>query len=169
ELAAFEAARSEGALMHLLGAVAEMVDAQNAYWMGAVRMTDNEKDPLRGWRPRHIRYLRPFPNGEKFTQQRIRSLKKGRAVDEAAVAHARLAGTFRASRLRDLVSADWFKSESYQGYQGRGVHDSLVVGAPVTLTAEAYYGFLRMRPNDPFSVAQRDVAFFAMRGLTWFH
>ena len=62
ELAGFEAARSEVALMHLLG---------------AVRMTDDERDPLRGWRPRLIRYLRPLPNDEKFTQQKLRSIRRG--------------------------------------------------------------------------------------------
>ena len=26
-----------------------------------------------------------------------------------------------------------------------------------------------MRPGDPFTEEQRDLAFYAMRGLTWFH
>jgi DNA-binding CsgD family transcriptional regulator len=168
ELAAYEAARSEAALMHLLSAVAQMVDAQNAYWMGAVRLTDDEQAPLRGWRPSLVRYLRPLPNDEKFTQQRIRSIRRG-AVDETTVAQARLAGTFRARRLRDLVSDDWFNSDTYQGYLDRGIHDSLTVGVPVNGTTEGYYGFLRMRADDPFTEAQRDLASYAMRGLTWFH
>ena len=169
QLAAFEAANSEAALLHLLGAVAEMIDAQNAYWMGAVRLTDDVRDPLRGWQPRVIRYLRPLPNDAKYTQQRMRSLQQGRTIDEATVAQARLAGTFRACRLRDLVSPEWFKSDSYQAYLGRGVHDSLTVAVPLTPMAEGYYGFLRMREGEPFTDAQRDVAFYAMRGLTWFH
>lgn len=168
ELAAFEAARNDDALMHLLGTVAEMIDAQNAYWMGAVRITDDKNDPLRGWRPSVMRYLRPLPNDKKFTQQRIRSIRRG-SVDEATVAQARLAGTFRARRLRDLVSPEWFEGATYQGYLARGVHDSLVVGVPVNPMAEGYYGFLRMREGDPFTEAQRQLAFNAMRGLTWFH
>lgn len=168
ELAAFEAARSEEALLHLLGAVAELVDAQNAYWMGAVRISDDERDPLRGWRPRVIRYLRPLANDDKFTQQRLKSIHRGK-IDEATVAQARLAGTFRACRLRDLVSPEWFKSETYHGYLGRGVHDSLTVAVPLNPMAEGYYGFLRMRESEPFTEMQRDVAFYAMRGLTWFH
>ncbi len=169
ELAAFEAAKSEAALLHLLGAVAEMIDAQNAYWMGTVRITDDERDPLRGWRPRVIRYLRPLPSDEKYTQQRIKSLQQGRTIDEATVAQTRLAGTFRACRLSDLVSTEWFKSDTYQGYLDRGVHDSLTVAVPVNPMAEGFYGFLRMRENDPFTEAQRDLAYYAMRGLTWFH
>jgi DNA-binding CsgD family transcriptional regulator len=170
ELSTFEAARSEDALMYLLGAVAQLIDAQNAYWMGTVRLAEDKRDPLRGWRPRVIRYLRPLPNDEKYTQNRMRSLQQGRTVDEATAAQTRLAGTFRACRLRDLVSPEWFNSKTYQeGYLGRGVHDSLTVGVPVNPVAEGYYGFLRMREGDPFTEAQRDIAFYALRGLTWFH
>ncbi len=71
--------------------------------------------------------------------------------------------------MRDLVPADWFESSAYKEYVDRGVYDSLVVTAPVSPMAEAYYGFLRMRSRDPFTEAQRDVAFYALRGLTWFH
>ncbi|MHB8734937.1 MAG: helix-turn-helix transcriptional regulator [Terriglobales bacterium] len=168
KLAAFEAADNDNALRHLLGGVAQIIDAQNAYWLGAVRMSDDERDPMLGWRPRLIRYLHRLPNDEKFSQQRIRSIGRGQ-IDESSVAHARLAGTYRARRLCDLVSADWFKSATYQGYLDRGVHDSLVVGAPVSPMAEAYYGFLRMRPRDPFTEVERDIALYAMRGLTGFH
>ena len=168
ELAAFEARDSDAALLHLLSAVAGMVDAQNAYWVGAVRLTDDERDPLFGWRPRLIRYLRPLPNDEKFSQQRLREVGRGQ-VDALSVAHAKLAGGYRALRMRDLVPPDWFESDTYAGYVTRGVHDSLAVVAPVSPVAEGYYGFLRMRPGDPFTEAQRDTAYNAMRGLSWFH
>jgi DNA-binding CsgD family transcriptional regulator len=169
DLAAFEAAKSDVAVQHLLTTVAGLIHAQNAYWMGAVRMTDDDRDPLFGWRPRVIRYLHPLQNDETYTRDRLKSLSQGRTIDEATVAQARLAGSYRARRLCDLVSPDWFKSDTYSGYVGRGVHDSLVVGVPVSKMAEGYYGFLRLRPNDPFTEAQCDIALYAMRGLTWFH
>jgi len=168
DVAAFEAAESDAALLHLLKEVAALVDAQNAYWVGAVRITDDERDPLLGWRPRLIRYLHPLPNDEKFSQQRLKELAKGK-IDELAAAQARLAGSYRARRMRDLVSPSFFETHTYQGYVGRGVHDSLTVVAPVSTASEAYYGFLRMRERDPFTEAQRDTAYYAMRGLTWFH
>lgn len=168
ELAAFEAAQSDVALIHLLSSVAGLVGAENAYWFGAVRMADADGDPLLGWRPRGIRYLNPLPDDTTFTRERIRSIDRG-AIDESTVAQVRLAGTYRANRLCDLVSVEWFKGDTYQGYLGRGVHDSLSVGAPVSTMAEGYYGFLRMRADDPFTEADRHVALYAMRGLTWFH
>lgn len=168
QLAAFAAADYDAALVHLLSQVASMIDAQNAYWMGAVRLSEDEGDPLLGWRPRRIRYLQPLPNDERFTEQRLREINRG-VIDELSMAHARLAGTFRSCRMRDLVSARWFKSDTYKGYLARGVRDSLVVAVPVSPMAEGYYGFLRMRDDHPFTATQRDVAFYVMRGLTWFH
>jgi hypothetical protein len=131
ELAGFEAAHTDAALVHLLTRVAGILGAQNAYWFGAVRVAESDADPLLGWRARCIRYLTPLPDDSTFTRDRIRSIEQG-AVDEATVAQARLAGRYRANRLRDLVSPAWFESARYQGYMGRGVHDSLVVGAPVS-------------------------------------
>ena len=168
ELAAFGAMEADTALDHLLRAVAAMVDAQNAYWFVTVRLSEADGDPLFGWRPRTIRYLTPLPNDETFTRDRIRSIDRGR-IDESTVAQARQAGGYRANRLRDLVSAEWFQGPFYQGYLGRGVYDAISVGAPTSPVAEAYYGFLRMRPDDPFTEAQRDLALYAMRGLSWFH
>lgn len=169
DLAGIEAARIDTAVTHLLTAVAKLVDAQNAYWLGAVRKGHDDRDPLLGWRPSEVRYLRPLPNDQTYTRYRLRSLNRSETVDEPAAAHARLAGTYRARRLRDLVPPAWFKGDAYKGYVGLGVHDSLVVGVPVSNSAEAYYGFLRMRRNDPFTEAERDTALYAMRGLTWFH
>ncbi len=168
DLAGFEAAQSDLALMYLLEHVAELVDAQNAYWVGALRISEDEHDPLHGWRPRVIQYLRPLPHDDRFSQQRLRAVSRG-DVDELTVGHARGAGTYRSARMCDLVPPDWFERENYQGYLSQGVYDSLTVIAPVGAAAEAYYGFLRMRPDDPFTEAQREVALYAMRGLTWFH
>jgi len=168
ELSTYEAAQTDAALIHLLTTVSDILGAENAYWFGAVRLLDAENDPLLGWRPRNLQYLKPLPNDATFTRDRLKSLDRG-GIDEATVAQARQAGKYRANRLCDLVSPEWFKGPTYQGYLGRGVYDSLVVGAPVSAMAEGYYGFLRMRPDAPFSAEARDVALYAMRGLTWFH
>lgn len=168
ELAAFEASQADAALVHLLNSVSSMIGAENAYWFGAVRVADANADPLLGWRPRNIRYLRPLPDDSTFTRDRIREIDRG-AFDESTVAHARQAGSYRANRLCDLVSPEWFESDWYQGYVGRGVYDSLVVCVPVTSVAEGYYGFLRMRPDDQFTEGDRKLAYYAMRGLPWFH
>lgn len=169
ELAEFEAAKCDVAVRHLLTSVAGLVDAQNAYWLGAVRLEEDVRDARLGWRPRILRYLHLSPNDEAYVRDRTRSLILSPSVDEATVAQSRLAGSYRAYRLSDLVSRDWFRRESYGACLGGGVLDFLVVGVPVSKTAEGYYGFLRTRLNDPFTEAQRNIALYAMRGLTWFH
>jgi DNA-binding CsgD family transcriptional regulator len=168
ELAAFEASRNDEALIHLLATVAGMIDAQNAYWMGTVRVNASAADALLGWRPAALRYWQPLPDDTRFTTQRLRSINKGQ-VDESTVAQARLAGSFRAHRLRDIVSPAWFGGDFHQNYLARGIHDSLTVAAPANDMTECYYGFLRMRPDDPFTEGQRQIAYHALRGLAWFH
>src|SRR5688572_18436253 len=101
ELAGYEASQSEAALLHLLGSVARMVDAQNAYWVGAVKLPVPDGDPLRGWRPRVIRYLSPPPEDPSFTKERMRAADRG-AVDELWLAHAQRAGSYRAYRFVDV-------------------------------------------------------------------
>jgi DNA-binding CsgD family transcriptional regulator len=168
ELAVYEASKHEAAVMHLLRTVAEMIDAQNAYWMGAVRLSPDERDPLLGWRPRILRYLHPSPEIDAYTRQKLRSLNRDE-VDEVAAAHARLAGSYRALRRCDLMPSEWFTSEAYAGCLALGLYDSLLVAAPVGPTAEVYYGFIRTRPDYPFTEAERDLSLFAIRGLAWFH
>lgn len=169
ELAGFGAADTAAALNHLLDRIASLIDAQNAYWLGAVRMTEDAGDPLLGWRPRAVHYLRPRAADEAFSRQQIRSMARG-DFDESTAAQARMAGVFRAHRVFELVTPAWFESDIYRfGYVELGVHDALIIGAPVNTMAEAYYGFQRTRPDDPFTVTQRDIAAAALRGLTWFH
>lgn len=169
ELAGFNAAETEQALMHLLRTAADMVDAQNAYWLGAVRAAEREDEPHSGWRPRVIRHLRDVPEQVASSRDRIRSANRG-VVDVPLAAHARRAGSYRAHRLREVISPEWFVDDDGEpDYMRRGVHDTLVVVAPVSSDVEAYYGFVRMRRDEPFTDAERNLAFYVMRGLTWFH
>jgi DNA-binding CsgD family transcriptional regulator len=169
ELADFSAADSEAALRHLLASVATLVGAQNAYFLGGVRLLDDETDVLRGWRPRVVHYLHSTDQDEAFARKAIRDLMQG-GFDESTISHARNAGRFRMSVLRELVSPAWFSSPMYKlGYEARGVVDALWVIFPVHEGAEAYYAFQRKAPAGLFGDADRAVAGYAIRGLKWFH
>lgn len=168
ELAAFEAAESEAALLHLLGGVARLITAQNALWLGVLRMSDAARDPLRGWRPQAVRYLHPTEADQTYGRASLRRLQTG-GLDASSKAHVRLAGQFRVLLQRELVPG-WVDSDSYRlGYAPRGIVDMLIVGAPVNAGAESYYMFHRKRPRPAFTNTERDIAAYAMRGLTWFH
>jgi len=169
QLADFEAGECNAALSHLLGVLAEMVSAQNGYWLGAVRMSHDESDPLLGWRPRIVEYLRPRESDESFARRSIRNISRG-GFDESTVEHARRAGRFRAYTIRDIVSPEWFESDFYKnGIEPRGVVDQLFVIFPINDTAEGYYGFHRIAPAGLFSRKDVDIAAYAIRGLKWFH
>jgi DNA-binding CsgD family transcriptional regulator len=169
-LADFEVARVDAAVEHLLDVVADLVQAQNAYWLGAVRISDDERDPLHGWRPRLVRYLRSTPQDEAFARRAIRDRERG-CADESTLAHARQAGRFRAPLLRELVDPSWFDGPFYQDQIApRGIVDTLFVIFPVNDGAESYYGFHRIGSDARlFTEQERQTAAYAMRGLKWFH
>lgn len=168
ELAGFDASSSEAALLHLLDVVASLVGAQNAVWIGAVRMSDDIDDPLCGWRARAIRYLHQTDADRTYGQKAMRRMR-GAAHDASTTAHMRLAGRFRVVLQRDVLPR-WRDSTGYaEMYAPRGIVDMLVVGAPVNAEAESFYLFHRKRPHRPFTNKDRDRVAYAMRSLTWFH
>jgi DNA-binding CsgD family transcriptional regulator len=170
DLAGFDASRTEEALDHALTVLASLVDAQNAFWLGAVCLAPGRvPDPLRGWRPRAIRYLHPHDPDLRFYQRARRDLDAGE-VDESTVANVRGAGTFRAHLLRDLVSPAWFTSPFYDiAYRALDVIDAVFVISPVNRDAESYFGFQRKVGHRRFAPRDRDLLATALRGLKWFH
>jgi DNA-binding CsgD family transcriptional regulator len=170
ELADFEAARSDEALTHLMGALCTLVEAWNIYWVGAVRMDATfPSDPVKGWRPRVVRFLHPSLPLDNNAQEQTEKLEQG-VVDVTTIRNAEGAGTFRANRLRDLVGPEWFESPYYRThYQGFGIADAVWVAFPVNKDAESYFGILRAPDRPLFTEAERDIAAYALRGIKWFH
>ena len=169
ELADFDAARSDEALTHLMGRLCILAGAWNALWMGAVRLDDTfPGDPIKGWRPRFIRYLYPAPAlGDAALEHK--KLDQG-VVDITTIRNMEGVGTFRANRLCDLVGPEWFESPYYQTqYLDRGTADSIWVAFPVNEDAESWFGIHRAPDHPPFTEAERDVIAYALRGIKWFH
>src|SRR5262245_27694135 len=111
EVADFGAHETDEALVHTLRVLSQLVGAQNAFWLGAVRF-GTDLDLLAGWRMRAIRRLNPTPEDEqvyKFSRQR---LDHGTS-DEVTLAQVREAGVFRARLLRELASPEFFATRDY--------------------------------------------------------
>jgi DNA-binding CsgD family transcriptional regulator len=170
ELADFNAAQADAALDHLLSALCALVDAQNANWVGAVRMSNIlPGDPVNGWRPRCVHYLHPFQPVAANVKEQVRMLEAG-IIDITTVKNVSFAGRFRCNRLADLVPQEWFASDYYRMfYRGVDHIDAIWAGCPINEDAEVYFGVFRDVAHGPFSVADRDTVAYALRGLKWFH
>lgn len=170
DVADLGASRIDEALGRVLEELAALVSAQNACWFGAVRLAPGRRpDPIKGWRPRAIRYLHASEADTHAYKQVRRQIESG-IVDVSTIANVRDAGTFRANRLVDIVPRSWFKSWAYEvAYGRRHVIDAVFVAAPVNRDAESYFVFHRTTRYPRFTRRERDVLAFALSGVKWFH
>lgn len=170
ELADYNVAQLDAAREHLLSGLCELAGAQNAAWLGAVRVgAPQPEDPVLGWRPRVIHWLRVTQVLDASSREQARDLEQGQ-VDETTVRQVALAGRFRVNRLVDLVGPEWFESDYYRGrYLAEGNHDAIWAGIPINEDAEIYIGVFRDGAHPRFSPAERDAVAGLLRGLRWFH
>ena len=62
-LADFDAVNIQASRTYLLEQLSTLVDAQNADWIGCVRLSWSQaEDPMKGWRPRTLFTLAPCAN-----------------------------------------------------------------------------------------------------------
>lgn len=173
EMAGFPAGQAEQALLHLMKSVAREIDADNAVWVGAVRMSQARSasdDPQQGWRGLAVRHLYPDPH----VLERSVEAAKQQDTDPALTTRALVAnaGVFRVNRLRDgFVDFETFqKTAHYRAfYLDVGITDRIFVGTPVNQSAEGFLLFDRFHRIKRFT--NRDASFVAhvLRGLKWFH
>lgn len=170
ELADFDAARSDEALTHLMGKLCTLAEAWNIVWVGIVRLDVSfPSDPVKGWRPRIVRYLHPSPPLDDNAREQMAKLEQG-IVDITSIRNAEGAGAFRANRLCDLVGPEWFESPYYQiHFLGLGTADAVWVASPVNEDTESWFGIFRAPDTPPFTEAERDAVAYALRGIKWFH
>lgn len=171
ELAETGSSGADHALEAALAGLCRAIDAQQAYWMGAVRMTRAASgDPADGWRPRAIRYLHRSPEREANYQDQCRRLERG-AVDPSIVANLRGAGRFRVNIKHELVGEEWFRSEYYRTYfEPFGVQDGIFMVTPLGEDVESWFGFQRIgHPEFYFGDTERELLRYAGRSMKWFH
>jgi DNA-binding CsgD family transcriptional regulator len=169
EIADFGAHATDAALGHALKVLSQLVGAQNAFWLGAVRL-GTDADPLAGWRIRGIRRMVATPEDEhvfKLSRQRL----DHDTTDEVTRAQVREAGCFRATLLRELASPAFFSTPDYDVlYRARNISDAIFVACPLNEDAESYYGWYRIGDaRGAFSPGDRDLLAYALRALKWFH
>src|SRR5262245_36613139 len=148
ELADFGAHETEAALACALGVLSDLIGAQNAFWLGAVRV-GTDPDPLGGWRIRGIRRMNRTPEDDhvyKLSRQRI----ENGTSDAVTLAQVREAGVFRARLLRELAPPGFSATADYDVlYRARDVRDAIFVVFPVNEDAESYFGWYRIGAGRP--------------------
>jgi DNA-binding CsgD family transcriptional regulator len=170
ELADMDATRSDAVADHVMIGLCELVEAQNAVWVGSVHLGgDFPDDPVKGWRAPVVRYLYPTRSLEGIAREQAKDLHRG-VADATTIANVAGAGRFRANRLRDLVPDEWFSSDFYQHYYlGMGRSDAVFVAFPVNEDAESWFGVFREVGKPAFTADERDTLAYALRGIKWFH
>lgn len=170
ELADIDATRFDAVADHLMIGMCELVDAQNAVWIGSVRLSDpNLDDSVKGWRTPVFRYLYPTQKLDGIARRQAKGLYRG-VANETMVANVAAVGRFRANRLRDLVTDEWFESDYYcENYLGTGRCDAVFVAFPVNEDAESWFGVFREIGKPYFTAEERDTLAYTLRGIKWFH
>ena len=176
DLPDFGAARIEEAMLQALRELAALVDAQQAYWLGTVRLAEHAGDDLaRGWRPAAIRFLHPQEFQRRNFKEHKKRIERG-AVDPGIAANVARAGEFRVNVKSEMIGPDWFKSDFYrQMLAPFGVGDTLHMATPIGEDMESWFCFERIGAPEAvdtlpaFGPAERALLEMAGRPLKWLH
>jgi DNA-binding CsgD family transcriptional regulator len=173
-LAEYPSFEADAALERLMKSLCEWTGADNAFWVGGVRMASGEaakRDGQYGWRARVVRHLTP-PTPEVVV--RIGQGLRGQDSDPGMTTRAitAQAGAFRVRRLRDgfVDFAALRQTAHYHTfYRAHRIVDRMWAVFPVNGDAESYFMFDHIASSRRFSAADVALIAYAMRGIKWFH
>ncbi len=172
ELADFDASRLEEALFHLMKTVCSWIQADNAMWIGGVRMMRGaaaQGDGQHGWRGRVVLNWPPSPAIHIRNERGAKEQDTKPSMTTTAITAK--AGHFRAHRLHDgfvdLVAFE--QTPQYRTlHESFGVTDRMWIVLPINADTESYFVFDRHHRAEHFSVKDQELAGLVVRGLKWF-
>lgn len=174
ELSDFGAQSTDHALKHCMKQICAWIGAQNAFWIGMVRMAHGKgaaADLRSGWRIGAI---------ESLTQQRTnpRRMRASRRIfntddpGQTSVAVLAGAGAFRVHSLGTrLVDLEAFRQTDHYDffYRQPGISDRIWVVFPVNADTESCFCFDKYGKSAHFPSSALETAGEALRGIKWFH
>lgn len=178
ELSDFGIDGTDAALTLCMERIRGWIEAQDAFWVGAVRVMQcpahRKRDALSGWRIRSIELLHPQYHDTRHYKKLVKAdTHADLELAATNIALAAGAGQFRTYTLQggELVDVDAFsKTEHYNFYYRRpGIRDRIWVVAPVNADTESYFCFDRIGKARRFDADDLALAAFALRGIKWFH
>lgn len=173
-LADYPAEETDQALSFVFQALAEEIDAQNAFWCGVVQMIDEagkQSDSMAGWRVIAFENMHPLSAEE---MKKVEAMKDDQDTEPSLTskALARTAGSFRACHLFDgTFDMETFTQTRHyrQVYLGQGIVDRIWCVAPVNQDAESCFCFDRIGGDQPFTTEDVAKVATALRAIKWFH
>lgn len=169
DLAEFPASQVRESIDYLLRSVGELVNAEHCLWFCMIRVQDYPSDdPMLGWRMGPYQSVGELAVDEEMYQQAAREVDMGQPTP-CLVSNIRLAGKFRASLIRERMTADYEKSAYFRAtHTARGIADSMAVVSSLNDDTEVYCVFFRTRQQPHFAQQDLAIASFALRSLNWF-
>ena len=172
-LADFDAARTEEALLFLLQALKELVGADDAVWIGTVRLADGKaakRDHQRGWRGSVVVHL----EWTDLKRQVVAAAMKAQEIDGGVpsfIELAKLSGNFRTLTLRELHNmATFTRTEHYRTcFVPFDITDRMWCVFPVNEDCEVAFILDRFGNRPRFSPRDTELVATVLRGLRWFH
>jgi len=149
-----------------------MVGAQNAFWVGVVRVSHESPDLMLGWRIRGIQFMDQDYLDVTYTKEEGKSTI---ILDPGLTNQALSAtmGRFRSYRLNagTLVDLESFRETAHYDYYyvQQGINDRMWVGFPISADSESFFCFDRFGKHGEFDDDDLALVTYALRGIKWFH
>ncbi|MHC5653278.1 hypothetical protein [Stappia sp. ICDLI1TA098] len=137
DLSAFGAVDIHASRRFLLKEICALIDAQNADWIGCVRLNWSPGGgPMKGWRPRTVFTLNPCGVTSEAIDQAFAEMENGEP-DITTTRNVELAGAFWVFPLSELATPEWLKGPSYRNYyRASDRHASIWASTPLTPTEQ---------------------------------
>lgn len=174
ELADLPIAESRQSIDLLFSRVAGWIGADNASWIGTVRISeraDAKKDVLYGWRLRTAeRWLPSTEHSQEFIRKVLAHMDRDPGMSTRKIISQ--SGHFRSYRLRDgFINFEKFRNTpQYQMYFQQGnITDRIWCVFPVNQDTESLFCFDRHNRRKHFTEEQEQLVAQTLRGIKWFH
>jgi len=173
KLADFDATRTEEAQLFLMRELKRLVGADDAVWVGVVRMAYGEaarRDHQLGWRGRAVLHLEWTDLKREVVAAAMKAQERDGGVD-SSIEMAKRAGVFRTLVLRELHDMKVFvHSEHYKScFIPFDITDRLWCVFPVNEDCEVAYILDRFGDRPGFTEQDKQAVATVLRPIKWFH
>ncbi len=172
-LTEFDASRAEEALLFLMGGLKTLVSADDAVWIGVVRVADGERaqrDHQLGWRGRVVVHYEWTDLKRQIVAAAMKAQERDGGVP-SSIEMARIAGRFRTLTLRELHDMETFvRTDHYKScFVPFSIIDRMWCVFPVNDDCEVAFILDRMGDRPVFTERDKALVSAALRPLKWFH